>query len=744
MRRIGAFSAVVALNAATPALPQPIDRHALVSRHDVVLTAVDPHVPLMLGNGSLGFTADITGLQTFPEQYSPLAPLLTMAQWAWHSFPNPKGYDEAAGLVNVPVPGRGDQLYPWIRDWDELKTRPELVWLRENPHRFSLGRIALALRKRDGSPAAFADIGATRQRLDLWTGTLTSSFIFDGQQVSVETRVAADSDAVLVVVRSPLVSSGRVGVDVRYPGVSTQLNPDPSDFANDQAHSTTIVSRAPDLWRLDHKIDDTVYHSAIAAPDASISQAGPHRFELRARGITTLIAMVSFDRTSPTVTVPNLRREITAVTALWHDYWMRGGMVDFSGSTDPRAAELERRVILSQYLSVINEAGEFPPQEEGLFSNSWNGKFHLEVHPIHAAHFAPWGRPDLLERSLAWYLADLPRARAEAARHGIEGAWWTKMSGPEGRNSPSTVNPFIMWQQPAPIYMAELVWRTRRDRATLDRYAELVDQTARLLASWPRRDGRRFTLGPPIIPVQENHPPLTTDNPAYELEFFRWGLETAQQWRARRGLSRKAAWDAVIAGLPSPAERNGLYLPVASEPDFWRDSRSPQCSGHAVATQCLNRDHPSMLMAFGIIPGTVDREAMRRTLRAVEQHWDLRQTWGWDFPVIAMTAARLGEPGDAVDWLMRDLPNNHWGVSGMTPRVHVEAESQLIGPAGAGSGGNDGPGLRRAAETYFPSNGALLLAVGMMAAGWDGSTGQAPGFPKDGWKVRVEGIKPLP
>jgi hypothetical protein len=113
--------------------------------------------------------------------------------------------------------------------------------------------------------------------------------------------------------------------------------------------------------------------------------------------------------------------------------------------------------------------------------------------------------------------------------------------------------------------------------------------------------------------------------------------------------------------------------------------------------------------------------------------------------LIAMTAARLGEPEDAVDWLLRDLPNNHWGISGMTPRVHLEAERQLIGPAGAGQNvGPDGPGFRRAAETYFPSNGSLLLAAGMMAAGWDGSTGPAPGFPRRGWRVRAEGIRPLP
>jgi hypothetical protein len=302
-----------------------------------------------------------------------------------------------------------------------------------------------------------------------------------------------------------------------------------------------------------------------------------------------------------------------------------------------------------------------------------------------------------------------------------------------------------MWQQPNPILMAELVWRSRRDPATLERYAELVDQTARLLASWPRRDGERFVLGPPIIPVQENHPPLTTVNPAFELEYFRWGLITAQSWRERRGLAREPAWDRVIERLAPPPSRDGLYLPVETAPDFWRDATSPACSRNAVAPQCLNRDHPSFLMAYGLIDGRVDRETMRRTLRAVEAHWDLRQTWGWDYPVIAMTAARLGEPDAAVDWLMRDLPNNRWGTSGMTPRVHLEAESRLIGPAGSGQdAGPDGPGFRRAAETYFPSNGSLLLAVGMMAAGWDGSTGEAPGFPREGWRVRVEGIDPLP
>jgi hypothetical protein len=148
----------------------------------------------------------------------------------------------------------------------------------------------------------------------------------------------------------------------------------------------------------------------------------------------------------------------------WKAYWTEGAAVDFSGSTDPRAAELERRVVLSQYLMAVNAAGELPPQEEGLFSNSWNGKFHLEMHPWHAAHFALWNRPQCW--SAAWLVRRLPpKAQARAASQGLKGAWWPKMIGPGRGGQPlSKVSPFIMWQQPHPIYMSELLWRDKQRR----------------------------------------------------------------------------------------------------------------------------------------------------------------------------------------------------------------------------------------------------------------------------------------
>jgi len=46
-----------------------IDRQSLVMRHSPTITTIDRAAPFMVGNGNIAFTADITGLQTFPEQY---------------------------------------------------------------------------------------------------------------------------------------------------------------------------------------------------------------------------------------------------------------------------------------------------------------------------------------------------------------------------------------------------------------------------------------------------------------------------------------------------------------------------------------------------------------------------------------------------------------------------------------------------------------------------------------------------
>jgi hypothetical protein len=415
-------------------------------------------------------------------------------------------------------------------------------------------------------------------------------------------------------------------------------------------------------------------------------------------------AVVEFNQDEPADGELSFSQVRDAAAAHWANFWSSGGVIDLDGSEDPRAAELERRIVLSQYLTAIQN-GSLPPQETGLLCNSWFGKAHLEMHWWHAAHFAVWGRPEILERSLGWYGKILPAARAIAERQGYRGVRWPKMTGPEGVSSPSGVGEFLVWQQPHVIYLAELVYRAAPAGSALERYGALVDETAEFMADFVEWDGAgRCHLAPPLIPAQENYDRRTTHDPAFEVAYWHWALGVAQQWRERRGEERVAEWDRVRRGLGPLVVRAGRYAAVAVEP-FTKTA-----------------DHPSVLAAYGVLPGSplVDQETMLHTARWVDDVWDWESTWGWDFPMRAMTYARCGDPERAIDALLHDTPKNRY-----LPNGHNYQAERL--PA------------------YLPGNGGLLAAAALMAAGWDGADGQrAPGFPKEGWNVQYEGLRPFP
>src|ERR1019366_407702 len=102
-----AIGSLVLLLGIKGALCQPIDRHALVTRHNVVLTTADVHSPLSVGNGEFAFTADVTGLQTFELDFNRGIPLSTMAQWGFHTAPNPKDFTlEKFPRTMIEVDGR--------------------------------------------------------------------------------------------------------------------------------------------------------------------------------------------------------------------------------------------------------------------------------------------------------------------------------------------------------------------------------------------------------------------------------------------------------------------------------------------------------------------------------------------------------------------------------------------------------------------------------------------------------------
>jgi hypothetical protein len=187
------------------------------------------------------------------------------------------------------------------------------------------------------------------------------------------------------------------------------------------------------------------------------------------------------------------------------------------------------------------------------------------------------------------------------------------------------------------------------------------------------------------------------------LKYWSFGLQTAQRWRERLGMKRNGEWDRIITNLSALPARDGVYLAHENCPQTFTER---------------NYDHPSMLGALGLLPGDgVDRETMRRTLKKVMSDWQWDKTWGWDYPLTAMTAARLGETRIAIDALLMNTEKNRYLANG-----HNWQRPNL--------------------PCYLPGNGGLLYAIAMMAGGWNGAPQRpAPGFPDDGsWNVRSENL----
>jgi hypothetical protein len=710
---------------AATVLAAPLDRQALVTRHFPVVRAVDPDAPLTVGNGRFAFTADVTGLQTLADHYHRHGvPTETLARWAWHSEPNPRGFTLAD--ANRPfLEGDGRTVaYPTDGGSDAGQ------WLRRNPHDLPLAQIAFEADREDGGPLGPDDIREPRQTLDLWRGVVDSRFTLAGAAVHVTTAVHPDLDLVAVRVESALVASGKLRVRLQFPrGHDLAVKNTPAlDWTAPEAHTTVVAARAPHRVDLARTVDDARYHVAVAwTGTADFTETARHRFTLASRGAPTLQLVVAFAPEALGARIPTSDETIEASARGWEAFWRSGAAVDFSGSRDPRAAVLERRVVLSQYLTAVQTGGDFPPQESGLTCSTWYGKHHTEMMWWHTAHFALWGRPERLARSLDWYVRTLPVARAIAKERGLRGARWPKMVGPQGRESPGG-NPLIVWNQPHPIALAELVYRAEPTPATLARYRDLVQETAEGLASMVHLDPARgrYVLGPPLWIAQEIYDQKTSRNPSFELSYWRTALLTAQAWRERTGLRREPEWDDVVARLSPLPVKDGRYVALESHPDTFDNVES-------------RHDHPTMLAPLGLLPGDgVDRATMERTLDAVLATWDWEtKIWGWDYPMIAMTAARLGRPETAVEILLRDGPNNRYLPNGHCPQRSDEAALKTPSPV---------PGARkREIAVYLPANGALLSAVALMAAGWDGAREESPGFPKDGrWTIRAEGLRPLP
>lgn len=672
-----------------------IDRKAVVTRHNPEIREGNLRGPMQVGNGEFAFGFDISGMQTFSDNAN------TMSNWGWYRFPLPQGQRpedfrgaewEAQGRMvryDIPNPEQGA-----LRDW-----------MVRNPQRINLGRIGLVLIKDDGSRAGIGDLTDPVQRLDLWTGTATSRYSIDGREVVVTTVGHPEKDAVAVRIESEKVADGTVGISLRFPFPSNTEFGSAADWDSPGRHLTEL-SPGTHMASFHRQLDDTNYDVHVQwDAGAVLRRTQEHCYELiPATDAREISFVVCFDKIVGNAAVPTFAQTRSASARHWREFWEGGGAIDLSGSSDPRWHELERRVVLSQYVMAVNEAGSLPPQESGLVNNGWYGKYHHEMIWWHCTHYALWGRWKMASGMMEVFADNLATYRRKAAMQGYDGARWPKTIGDHAWwEWPLETTALLIWQQPHPIFYAELEYRQHPTRETLEKWRDVVFETADFMASYAHYDAAadRYVLGYPLQVVGENADPRTTINPTFELSYWLTGLRIAGLWRERLGLPAKAEYGRVCDKLSPLPVQQGVYVSWENIDGMWTR---------------YNWEHPALIGAYGMLPGDgVDIPTMERTLMKVHREWKLHETWGWDFPMLAMCAARLGKPEMAVDYLL-DYPAFDFDACG------------LVG------GG-------RAPFPYFPGNGGLLYAVAMMAAGWDGApSGNAPGFPSKGWVVKHEGL----
>lgn len=791
VQRLLGFTALIA--AATAA----IDREAVIRRHNVHASAIDSTAPLSVGNGEFAFTADVTGLQTLNETYTN-PPLQTMSHWGWHRIPTAlAGGVELSSYEYERVTVAGHTAHYATN----CTATPAYSYLRANPHRINLGRVFLR-RLRNTTAAAptssqptglesadrivSSDLTAINQTLHLWNGSLSSAFTLDSEHVTVETVVHPTVDALAVKVCSALVQQRALGIGIAFPYPTTSFSGG-TDWSLPTRHISSLVEEKQHSGgTLNHTLDKTTYFVRVRADSgtdgstkAELLQGKSTHDWIIARAPATgthdaaetdcLHATLWFTQQGAAGAAggdlavatpplpPNTEQTFAASAEHWGKAWQSGAALDLSGSTAVGAAELERRVVLSQYIMMSQEAGSNPPQETALMTNSWYGKFHLEMRWHHQFHFLLWGRPALAQRSDRYFNSVRePARRFTSQMQGYRGVRWPKMVGPvdymtwsadEADTSkpffwydgPSGAGPWILWQQPHPIVFAEMTYRQQPTSETIERYNQTIHDTADFMADFvlqappvpvvgpssaardrdqgDAQDETCYSLGPPMytaeIESDEGRPAFVARDGTFELAYWSHGLALANQWRERLSLPPEPRWVQAERGLCKPLPRpfNGtgplVYYPYSNS-----TVNEPFASGYAV-----------QLFANAFVPGErhgVNTSVMAETVRQSLHALDItRLPWCSDPPLYAMSAARLGMIDLASEFLLQ--PN---ATPGGTMRYLSSGHCQIKGFL----------------PVYTPGNGALLSAVAMLAGGWDGGPEDITARFPSGFKVLAEGF----
>lgn len=706
-------------------LKEPLDREAIVARHQIHTNELKTTLPV--GNGNLCFNVDGTGLQTFLGD--------VLSHWGWYSDPLPSRFT----WDDVPATGSFQQGRltgpdPFPADSGDL-----YGWIRQSPHQMNLVRTRFL--RADGTELRPEEISAVTRDLNIWTGIHTTSFTLDGETVKVATCITDDvalDSTVVVKIDSPLVRSGKLVVEIAFPYPSLHAGAWTGDFnaggslpfavtspAVSDGVSSILVKRELKNELFRDFVADYSYGLRVDASNGVVERVGDGPTLRVIGGAAEEPLEISFlfdggdysetlcDDSAATAAHIGFDEAQKNSCERWDAFWRNGGAVDLSGSSDPRWFELERRIVLSQFQLRTNSAGAWPCSESGLLNICpWSGRFHMEMIWWHLIFWWGWDREEYAEHAISIYPKVMENARQLAEQCGYQGVKWQKEIAPDGRTAPWMGNLVLLWKQPHPIYFAEMDYRSAPTQETVAKWSEIVEQTAVHMADYVTRDDQGVYHLNPVMPPCELG--ITTDD-IYDLVYWRWGLDMANAWRERQGKERNQLWDEIRNNLAPLPTVDDHYVRSAE----WGDDLTQR-----------NWEHPDLLGIYGMIPpvAEADKATAIKTLEHVLKEWQWNRCWGWDFPMTAMAGARLGRPDLAVEALMSDSNCNFYGLSG----------ANFGGPAARGGMGE-----------YLPGNAGFLFAIAGMCAGYDETSESAetptsgdtaPGFP-EGFSVKWENLK---
>lgn len=501
---------------------------------------------------------------------------------------------------------------------------------RRYPHKFNLMHFIILYK---GSKLDYSKIKSINQKLDLYEGILYSSFIYDGQNVNTKLFIFQDHDEIVFQMNSSTDFS--LMLKPLYPSYEKKGYIDNNvDFK---------INKDSIYLRYDDENEYTLKYQS----NEKLLQNGACIVINNASNLSLNIAI---DEIKPG----------TLMDSFWNED--NGIIIDND--------KLVERMVLSKYLLKVNSSGIYPPAESGLTYNNWNSKFHLEMHLIHSLWLIYDNHLDLLLKSFDYYLSIYETSKLRAQENDYKGIRFPKMTSPDGLDSPSNIGPLLVWQEPHIVFMLQEIYRIYKREDLLFKYESLINGVIDFMISYLTINENSIEMLEPLLECCESIEVRKCHNPMFEVEYFRYVL--SKQKEIDLILYGKERYDYYfyVNNLIKPKISNNVYLKthdMQNEMDMYPD-------------------HPTETFSYSFFKSKIiNKDVMKSTLDFVINNLDLSSYWGWDFPLMGMTAINLGYIELGIKICTMDALNNNYLYNGH----NTSNRSDL--------------------KIYLPGNGAFLL-----------------------------------